>query len=581
MTPYLQRNFFALLILASTCTFWPRTVAQTPVAPYGLKVSTQPGLLIVTFQTQQGSVRAYLPDHLFPGESFSGTVEAPPEGASTAPSGYFLQLADQQIMVKSRTFNWAAPAEAGTFPLRLKDFQGNELVHYDLFVSMGPHPQPIVPEQFRVPDVVQSKTPIPVLGPFDGNSASTTFKLGGNPAEVLTEVPGKAMVVSSTDQTGPLPYEVAKSSRKSQAETRVLSLRLIGLPTSFKNGKRYKIQLVVNGLAGIKQNTEIKLEILTPNMVSIEAYPPLAFRPHELEYIYIRPEEVDKDGTYTTRRTLRGIQAVPIQMLANVVMPLTPHEAVEQILRTPHVNLRTTPWQEHAEALKPFGEETLPLLAEFLTGDFDLSYEALQTMLLDPDRAAPLVLAAIPRMQGQPGEIALEVYTSAARDNPAFPHRRELHDAALGVLARGADMAAVNALGVVGSESDFPILEQVYQSQSESKSGNALIRNASEAALARLGSQPHIANIKQQLSVVVKNTGDAAVFEQGVRSAVFTGNKDFIPLLCAHLHDPSWDFGDYGDYPSQTAELAIDALLQKPVDAKGVEAECKAAQPAK
>ncbi len=141
-------------------------------------------------------------------------------------------------------------------------------------------------------------------------------------------------------------------------------------------------------------------------------------------------------------------------------------------------------------------------------------------------------------------------------------------------------MAAVSAVGVVGSESDFPILEQVYRSQSDSKSGNALIRNASEAALARLGSQPHIANIKQQLSMVVKNTGDAAVFEQGVRSAVFTGNKDFIPLLCAHLHDPSWDFGDYGDYPSQAAELAIDALLHKPVDAKGVEAECKA-QPAK
>jgi hypothetical protein len=583
MPPYLQRDFFALLILVSACALPPRTVAQTPAAPYGLKVSTQPGLLIVTFQTQQGSVRAYLPDQLSPGEPFSGTVEAPPEGASSAPSGYFLQLADQQIMVKSRTFNWIAPAEVGTFPLLLKDFQGNELAHYDLFVSMVPHPQPVVPEQFRVPDVVQSNTPIPVLGPFDGNSASTAFKLGGIAAEVLTEVPGKAIILSSANQTGPMHYEVAKSSHRSEAETRVLSVRLTGLPTSFKNGKHSKIQLAVNGLAGIKQNTEIKLEIVTPALVSIEGYPPLSFGPHNLEYIYIHPEEVSKDGTYTTRRTLHGIQPGPIQMLANVVMPLTPHEVVEQILRTPRVNFSRTPAQEHAEALKPLGDQTLPLLAEFLTGDYVLAYEALQVMLLDPDRAAALVIAAIPNMHQQPLEIALGAYAQWARGNPAFLYRRQLHDAAFGVLAHGggASMETIGALGIVGSESDFPILEQVYRSQSESTSGNALIRDASEAALARLGSQTHIANIKAQLGVVVKNTADAAVFERGARSAVFTDNKDFIPLLCTHLHDPSWNFGDYGESPSGSAELAIYALLHKRIDSKGVEAECKSAQPAK
>jgi hypothetical protein len=102
MRQALQRDCFALLFLAGICAIFPlRAVAQSepPVTPYGLKVSTLPGLLVVTFQTQQGSVRAYLPDQLFPGERFSGTVEAPPEGASSAPSGYFLQVADQQVVV--------------------------------------------------------------------------------------------------------------------------------------------------------------------------------------------------------------------------------------------------------------------------------------------------------------------------------------------------------------------------------------------------------------------------------------------------------------------------------------------------
>jgi hypothetical protein len=571
-----------LLILVGACVALPlRTVAQseTPITPYGLKVASQPGLLIVTFQTQQGSVRAYLPDQLLPGESFSGTVEAPPEGASSATSAYFLQFADQQVVVRDRTFHWTVPAEGGTIPLRLKDFRGVELARFDLFVSVEPHRPARIPEQFRVPDVVQSLTPIPVLGPFDGNSASTSFKLGGIAAEVLTEVPGKVMVLCSGDVTGKVQYEVSKSDHRAEAETLVLSVRLSGLPASFKNAQRSKIQLIVSGLAGIRQNTEIKLEIVTPTLVSIEKYPPVSYFPHYLEYLFIRPDEVHKDGTYTTKRTLQGIQPGPIEMRANVVMPLTPHEVVEQILRTPRVNFSKTPAQEHAEALKSLGEETLPLLAEFLPDDFDLAYESLQIMLLDADRAAPLVIAAIPRMQNQqPRDMALSAYTHSALANPAFPYRRELHDAAHGVLTPGgylsANMAAVSALGVVGNESDFPILEQVYRSQSESQSGNALVRDATEAALARLGSQPHIANIKAQLGVVVKTTADAAVFEAGARSAVFTANKDFIPLLCAHLHDPSWDFGDYGVSPAATAEMAIYALLHKRYDGKGLGSEC-------
>ncbi|MFZ0138397.1 MAG: hypothetical protein WAK89_15125 [Candidatus Sulfotelmatobacter sp.] len=583
MRQALGRDCFVLLILAGVCAIFPlQASAQSapPAAPYGLKVTNRPGLLIVLFQTQQGSVRAYLPDTLLPGEPFSGTVEAPPQGASSAPSGYFLQLDDQQVMVKDRTFHWTAPADAGTIPLRLKDFQGTELGHFDLLVNLAPRQPARIPEQFRVPDLVQSKNPIPILGPFDGNSASTSVELGGVTAEVLTEVPGKAMVLCSADLTGPVLYEITKSARKSEAETRVLSVRLGQVPESLKNGKRYKFQLSVSGLAGIRQNTEIKLEIVTPTLVSIAQDPPISYFPHDLEYFFIHPDEVRKDGTYVTQRALQGIQQGAIEILANVVMPLTPHEVVEQILRTPRVNFSKTPAQEHAEALKSLGEDRLPLLAEFLTGDLDLSYEALQTMLLDPDRAAPLVIAAIPKMSQQPLEIALGAYARSAHDNPAFLYRRELHDAALGVLERGASTAAVNALGVVGGESDFPILEQIYRSQSDERSGNALIRDASEAALARLGSQTHIANIKAQLSVVVKNTGDAAIFERGVRSAVFTDNKDFIPLLCAHLHDPSWSFGDYGISPAGTAEMAIFALLHKPFNAEGAEADCQA-QPAR
>ena len=57
----------------------------------------------------------------------------------------------------------------------------------------------------------------------------------------------------------------------------------------------------------------------------------------------------------------------PLQVSTRLVIPQNLHDAVETELRTPRQNFSKMPEQEHAEALKQYGDAVLPVLAEFLT----------------------------------------------------------------------------------------------------------------------------------------------------------------------------------------------------------------------
>jgi len=445
--------------------------------PFGLKYELRPGLQIITFHTQQGQVRVTLPDLILAGQAFSGTAEAILEGASTATSIYIVELGQQQAVVKDRALRFTAPAEAGLVPLILRDFREDEIARFALAISS----RDAAPrgaggkwrgDGFWVPDLIESTAAIPLLGPFDGNSATTGFKLGGVVCEAVTEVPGRAMAQcrdfrgAPTVKPGVVRYEITKSGTKAEGETRAVALQLSGVPTELANGKFVKMRLVLSGLAGIARDAEIKIENFTPTVVILDRDPPINYFPHNLEHFFIHPKDVKADGTYVTERSLMGIQhGDPIEIRANLVIPTTPHEAVEQILRTPRINFSKYPGVEHTEALAPFGNDMFPLVAEFLT-DGELAWAAEDVLLADRAKAAPLVFAAIPKMSGQPLGIAMETYRRWAQEDSAFPYKRELHDAARDLLERGGGgTEAIFALAAVGTGADMPALEKVYQEQ--------------------------------------------------------------------------------------------------------------------
>ena len=94
-----------------------------------LKLETQSGVVIVTFTTENGQARVYLPDDLAPGEPFAGTVEA--------TRNFVLEFAGQSTQARFESFFWMVPeVHAGEFvPLILRSLKGEELARAAIRVT--------------------------------------------------------------------------------------------------------------------------------------------------------------------------------------------------------------------------------------------------------------------------------------------------------------------------------------------------------------------------------------------------------------------------------------------------------------
>jgi hypothetical protein len=243
-------------------------------------------------------------------------------------------------------------------------------------------------------------------------------------------------------------------------------------------------------------------------------------------------------------------------------------ELVEQILRAPRQNTRTSLGAEAAARLALLGDGALPVVAGFL-GDGGLPWEAENALLQDKTRAAPFVLAAVPNMRGQYIDMALSAYRRLAAEDSTFAFRHELYDAARFVLDRDRlHLEAILTLGVVGTAADESLLEEIYRERAATlRSGASFDRvfHAAGAALARLGSAVHVEHIKAGLRARVRKEDDATIFERFAEDAEFVGRQDFVPLLCGHVNDRSWWHGDVVNPPSWIAMSAVYAITHTPV----------------
>ena len=230
------------------------------------------------------------------------------------------------------------------------------------------------------------------------------------------------------------------------------------------------------------------------------------------------------------------------------------------------------PAQEHAEDLKYLGEEAMSILATFLT-DYNLGYEASETMLaLDEKKAAPLIFASMPKSNRNVQYQTFRRFIQKMQNHKLFEFVKEMRDAAVRCLKSDtnadAKEQALLAVGLTGTDKDFLLLEKYYQENNrhfdyapDQKWADAL-RNASQAALARLGNEKQIIQIKDELRARVPfnpSIEQALAASGSIKKAAFTGNKEFIPLLCKHLDDPHFRDSDYGVSPAYDA---IEALIQ-------------------
>ncbi len=244
-------------------------------------------------------------------------------------------------------------------------------------------------------------------------------------------------------------------------------------------------------------------------------------------------------------------------------------ETVAAILRTERQDASTTLADQHARALRALDFDALPV-AEQLLADSRLSTEAARAMLaIDERRAMSMIFAAIPRTSLSTQLVGF-VWFLEHEGSLAGPLGPDAHAAASRVLVRieSTSMAelAVYTIGMVGSASDFPLLEEFANSQAFGAQG---LRTASQAALGRLGSRRHIDGIRAQLAEPLPPRPG---YQQGLRvaqvlrQAGFAANATLVPAVCAHMADPA--IGDF-DIRIEPARIAANSLslILEPVTA--------------
>jgi hypothetical protein len=557
---------------------------KQPATSYDLQVSTpERGLLVLRLTNNQGTILVYLPDGLREGEPFSGTFNSIGTVSSTATLDYSLGLGEQHAKLRDGAFHWRMPEKTeGHVRLCFTGYYGEELAMIELPVVQATDPvKAPLPggDKLHLPAMIQSGLTFPVFGPLDGDSGTTSVEVAGQKLQVLAEVPGKAIVTGPSNLAGMVSFEIKKGAMEGKGETRVVNIEQKFPSPPQRNGKTGRIKVRVSGIAGITEDVPINFEIVPRQDALFQPSMQSEYFVSPEQLSVIEPREVKKDGSYSTQRTITRIVPGPMSVSVQLLIPQTLRDLVEIVLRTPQRNSSKLPETEHAEALKPYGDAVLPVLAHLMvTGDAQLNYRAYTTLFSLGIKAAPWVIARIPQMYGQPLSMALDAYTRMTLTDPLFPYRKELREAALDLIKHGdswATAAAVETLGKIGTEDDIPLLEKVYQGASRSDPQVEVVRDSSNAALARLGVKENIDNIAKQLEIPVKAPFDSTAFQFLVEHATYANRKELVPYLCLHIHDPSWSFGDVGVDPAGEAIRAI-LEIEKPMKIEQIGTVCKA-----
>lgn len=482
---------------------------------------------------------------------------------------YTLELGWQRAKVRDGAFHWTMPENTGGHVrLRFTGYYGEEVAVIELpVVQAGDPVEPPLPggEQLHLPKMIQSEEPLPVFGPFDGDSSTTSVEIGGERCRVLAEVPGRAIAEGTHDHVGVTPYVIRKGVSQATGETRIVKIRQTLPPIPQDHAKSGILRVHISGLDGAKENIPIKFEILFPQTGNFEPRPPYQYFGSHVQYRFVQPKEIKAGGFYVTERTvLRSVEG-PLRATATLMIPQNLRDLVEMVLRTPRENYLKTPEEEHAEALQSYGDAVMPILAEFTLGE--LFYEAFPVLFEGPQHGAPWLL---PRLSGTGTSLdyIVRAYADVEVADAAFAYKKELHATCIRLLERKST-EAIYALGKIGTADDIPVLEHIYQ-QAQTPQGHA-VAIASEAALARMGVKEHIDNIVRQI------IGPDQRWYEAVKSAVYTDRTEMIPPLCKHIHDPSrWISNDQLDSPSLIAEMAILDLQHRLLKLEELEVFCKA-----
>ena len=343
---------------------------QTSLSPQTQQIvqtasKTTGGLQITTFDTANGRVIVNLPDDMRAGDTISGTVMAEPKGQTPEEraknmavlSGYVIEV--QPPKNPDGTSNPKVKAEVTAPPPQLRvilppgstlappvtnvsranssglgitltntsgsfSAAGTTTVPIEMVALSLQSSAPL--NTFQLPTMGQPGRPIVITGPFDGNSSNTGLSYrpcvrsadcAGSPSAwvasgdlIVAESPRQAVFTAPTNVTGPMEIRVNEGTTETRAPFRNVGVNLSAPKTSLLKGESTTLKIEVSGLQGITE--PVPLHLVKGGVVTMLG--------GDVQSMTIKPEEVQSNGTFTTTRTITGVQTGVWNATATVVV---------------------------------------------------------------------------------------------------------------------------------------------------------------------------------------------------------------------------------------------------------------------
>jgi hypothetical protein len=256
--------------------------------------------------------------------------------------------------------------------------------------------------------------------------------------------------------------------------------------------------------------------------------------------------------------------ATPRTLSAQGDENLAQRAAVLSLLAVPVSGTMPEIVRSRGASLSALGFDAIPVASDFLADD-TVSTDAAYAMLgADEVRAMRMIFASIPASGPNIQRIAftwfLDRYMSFGEST-----NLEARTAALRTLdpvrSTANAEAALYILGLTGSSADLPVLEFHLVNF---RTGSRGMREASQAALLRLGSKPQLERIRTELA---RPLPENATYQQGValaaalQKAGFSGSRDLVPLVCGHLQNRPLRDVEFNVDTGRSARLALNAIV--------------------
>ncbi|MGH7890771.1 MAG: hypothetical protein ACREN0_00700, partial [Thermodesulfobacteriota bacterium] len=174
------------------------------------------GLHIVELKSKAGLVKVFLPDDIAAGDTVSASIALYPGGVTREVmngnlgilNGYIIETSFFKIPAGQKSIKITVPRNAaGTdmkFTLRDASMKTIDSASVPISLSSSGHGSEEMPTpyDYQCPLVGQAGRVVEIKGPFDGDFATTDFKIGSKKANVIAESPRKLVFESPTDVIG-------------------------------------------------------------------------------------------------------------------------------------------------------------------------------------------------------------------------------------------------------------------------------------------------------------------------------------------------------------------------------------------